>query len=70
MVIYQGPLVQARMTLGVTGFWNSTIYPNIYYLTKNPDSYDATRAEIVGDIDGKLTVIKKLLLDCNFLIAI
>lgn len=59
MVIYQGPLVQARMTLGVTGFWNSTIYPNIYYLTKNPDSYDATRAEIVGDIDGKLTVIKK-----------
>ncbi|XP_047356971.1 uncharacterized protein LOC124951919 isoform X2 [Vespa velutina] len=52
MVIYQGPLVEERMTLGVTGFWNSTIYPNIYYLTKNPDSYDATRAEIVGDIDG------------------
>ncbi|XP_035730991.1 uncharacterized protein LOC118445508 isoform X1 [Vespa mandarinia] len=52
MAIYQGPLVEERMTLGVTGFWNSTIYPNIYYLTKNPDSYDATRAEIVGDIDG------------------
>ncbi|KAI4487516.1 hypothetical protein M0804_005665 [Polistes exclamans] len=52
MVIYQGPLANEKMTLGVTGFWNSTIYPNIYYLTKNPDSYDATRAEIVGDIDG------------------
>ncbi|KAK2580344.1 hypothetical protein KPH14_001241 [Odynerus spinipes] len=52
MVVYQGPVVKDKMTLGVTGFWNSTIYPNIYYLTKNPDSYDATRAEIVGDIDG------------------
>ncbi|KAI4497474.1 hypothetical protein M0802_007485 [Mischocyttarus mexicanus] len=66
MTIYQGPLVKEKMTLGVTGFWNSTIYPNIYYLTKNPDSYDATRAEIVGDIDGLILARNLLTWTANF----
>ncbi|XP_043672144.1 uncharacterized protein LOC122631029 isoform X2 [Vespula pensylvanica] len=69
MVIYQGPLVEAKMTLGVTGFWNSTIYPNIYYLTKNPDSYDATRAEIVGDIDESHCYNKNIQLQAEIIIV-
>lgn len=53
MVVYQGPILDFDMELGAAGFWNNTMCPSIYYL-KNKDGYfDATRAEIVGDIDGK-----------------
>lgn len=53
MVVYQGPLLGSNMTLGATGFWNSTIRPTIYYLTSSNENFDATRAELMGGIDGK-----------------
>lgn len=53
MVVNQGPIVDTDMTIGATGFWNNTMRPNVYYLKSKNDYFDATRAEIVGDIDGK-----------------
>ncbi|XP_032678685.1 uncharacterized protein LOC116847627 [Odontomachus brunneus] len=53
MVIYQGPVLGANMELGAAGFWNNTMRPHDYYLKSSKNSYlDATRAEIIGDIDG------------------
>lgn len=54
MVVYQGPLVGKNMSLGATGFWNSTMRPTVYYLTSPHENFDATRAELIGGIDGKL----------------
>lgn len=56
MVVYQGPLLANNMTLGATGFWQSMIRPTIYYLTSLHNNFDATRAELIGGIDGKLTI--------------
>lgn len=53
MAVYQGPLVGSKMTIGATGFWNSTMQPRLYYLTDRNGHLDATRAEIVGGIDGE-----------------
>lgn len=53
MVVYQGPILGANMELGAAGFWNNTMRPHVYYLKSSKNGYfDATRAEIVGDIDG------------------
>lgn len=53
MVIYQGPMLGANMELGAAGFWNNTMRPHDYYLKSSKIGYlDATRAEIIGDIDG------------------
>ncbi|XP_015126293.1 uncharacterized protein LOC107047901 isoform X2 [Diachasma alloeum] len=52
MAVHQGPSVGNRMLLGATGFWNSSIRPQIFYLLGKDGSFDATRAEIVGAIDG------------------
>ncbi|XP_020295729.1 uncharacterized protein LOC109860805 isoform X2 [Pseudomyrmex gracilis] len=59
MVVNQGPIVDTDMTIGATGFWNNTMRPNVYYLKSKNDYFDATRAEIVGDIDG-LIIAKKI----------
>lgn len=53
MVVYQGPILDSEMELGATGFWNNTMRPGVYYLKNRNSYFDATRAEIVGDIDGK-----------------
>lgn len=53
MIVYQGPILSSDMELGATGFWNNTMRPNVYYLNNKNGYFDATRAEIVGDIDGK-----------------
>lgn len=55
MVVYQGPVLDSDMELGAAGFWNNTMRPGIYYLKDQNGYFDATRAEIVGDIDGKQT---------------
>ena len=47
------------MVLGVTGFWNSSMRPNIYYIMGRDGTFDATRAEIIGGIDG-LIIAKNL----------
>ncbi|KZC14462.1 hypothetical protein WN55_06922 [Dufourea novaeangliae] len=52
MAVYQGPFVGSNMTLGATGFWNNTMRPAIYYLTSSHTNFDATRAELLGGIDG------------------
>lgn len=52
MAVYQGPLVGSKMAIGATGFWNSTMQPRIFYLTDHNGHLDATRAEILGGIDG------------------
>ncbi|XP_076168966.1 uncharacterized protein LOC143147535 [Ptiloglossa arizonensis] len=52
MVVYQGPFVGNNMTLGATGFWNNTMRPTVYYLTSSHKNFDATRAELLGGIDG------------------
>lgn len=54
MVIYQGPIFENQMFLGATGFWNSTLRPQVFYVTQRFDNFDFTRAEILGGIDGKL----------------
>jgi len=53
MVVYQGPVLDSDMELGAIGFWNNTMRPGVYYLKKQNGHFDVTRAEIVGDIDGK-----------------
>lgn len=53
MVVYQGPIVGPNMQLGETGFWNNTMRPNVYFLNNKYGHFDATRAEIISDIDGK-----------------
>ena len=40
------------MSIGATGFWNSTIRPAIFYVSNKRGFFDATRAEIIGSIDG------------------
>ncbi|XP_076375423.1 uncharacterized protein LOC117225430 [Megalopta genalis] len=52
MAVYQGPYVWQNMSLGATGFWNNTIRPTVYYLTSSHTNFDATRAELLGGIDG------------------
>ncbi|XP_011298010.1 uncharacterized protein [Fopius arisanus] len=52
MAVHQGPSVGDRMLLGATGFWNSSIRPQMFYLLGKDGSFDATRAEIVGAVDG------------------
>ncbi|EFN82873.1 hypothetical protein EAI_07317 [Harpegnathos saltator] len=53
IVVHQGPILGANMELGAAGFWNNTMRPHVYYLKSSKDGYlDATRAEIVGDIDA------------------
>ncbi|XP_053999158.1 uncharacterized protein LOC128887365 [Hylaeus anthracinus] len=52
MTVYQGPLIGNNMSLGATGFWNNTMYPTVYYLTSEHTSFEATRAELLGGIDG------------------
>lgn len=54
MVVYQGPLLGTNMTLGATGFWQNKMYPSIYYLSSSHENFEATRAELLGGIDGKL----------------
>ncbi|XP_068988935.1 uncharacterized protein [Bombus flavifrons] len=54
MVVYQGPLLANNMTLGATGFWQSMMRPTIYYLTSLHNNFDATRAELIGGIDGMI----------------
>lgn len=54
MVVYQGPLVEFNMTLGATGFWQNRIRPIIFYLTSPYENFDATRAELLGGIDGEV----------------
>lgn len=60
MAVYQGPIEGKGMTLGATGFWNSSMRPDIFYLVGRDGTFDATRAEIIGGIDGekKKTKIK------------
>jgi len=53
MVVYQGPILNSNMELGATGFWNNIMRPNVYYLNNKNGYFEATRAEIVSDIDGK-----------------
>ncbi|OAD54861.1 hypothetical protein WN48_06061 [Eufriesea mexicana] len=52
MVVYQGPLLGNNMTLGATGFWQNIMYPSIYYLLNSDENFHATRAELIGGIDG------------------
>ncbi|XP_039308640.1 uncharacterized protein LOC105198717 isoform X2 [Solenopsis invicta] len=52
MIVYQGPILDVDMELGAAGFWNNTMRPSVYYLKSKNGHFDATRAEIVGDIDG------------------
>ncbi|CAB0028367.1 unnamed protein product [Trichogramma brassicae] len=52
MVVNQGPVVREQMYLGASGFWNSTIRPRAFYVRHRYDSWDATRAELLGDVDG------------------
>ncbi|XP_012252675.2 uncharacterized protein LOC105684120 isoform X1 [Athalia rosae] len=52
MAVYQGPIVGSAMALGATGFWNSTMQPRTFYLTDHNGHLEATRAEIIGGIDG------------------
>ncbi|XP_011349315.1 uncharacterized protein LOC105286222 isoform X2 [Ooceraea biroi] len=58
MVVYQGPTLGPNMELGATGFWNNTMRPNDFYLKNKNGYFDATRAEIVGDIDGFIVASK------------
>lgn len=60
MVIHQGPMLGSKMELGATGFWNNTMRPSIYYLKNKSGYFDATRAEIVGDIDGTCDTYKHI----------
>jgi hypothetical protein len=53
MVVYQGLILGSDMELGATGFWNNTMRPHDFYLKNKNGYFDATRAEIIGDIDGK-----------------
>ncbi|KAL7299773.1 hypothetical protein TKK_0007519 [Trichogramma kaykai] len=52
MVVNQGPATREQMYLGASGFWNSTIRPRAFYVRHRYDSWDATRAELLGDVDG------------------
>ncbi|XP_076632618.1 uncharacterized protein LOC143347391 [Colletes latitarsis] len=52
MAVNQGPLVGNNMSIGANGFWDSTILPTIYYLRSFYKNFDATRAELIGGIDG------------------
>ncbi|CAL7941711.1 unnamed protein product [Xylocopa violacea] len=54
MVVYQGPLLGNNMTLGATGFWDNIIRPTTYYLKSSYEKFDATRAELLGGIDGMI----------------
>ncbi|XP_076243007.1 uncharacterized protein LOC143184564 [Calliopsis andreniformis] len=54
VVAYQGPVLGSNISLGATGFWNSTIRPTMYYLTSTNENFDATRAELIGGIDGMI----------------
>lgn len=54
MVVYQGPLLGNDMALGATGFWQNMMRPTIYYLTSLHNNFDATRAELIGGIDGMI----------------
>ncbi|XP_014480693.1 PREDICTED: uncharacterized protein LOC106747566 [Dinoponera quadriceps] len=70
MVVYQGPVLGADMELGAAGFWNNTMRPQVYYLKSNRDNYlDATRADIVSDIDGLIVAshVETLVNDFNSL---
>ncbi|XP_051162873.1 uncharacterized protein LOC127282583 isoform X2 [Leptopilina boulardi] len=59
VVVYQGPIFASSMSIGATGFWNSSISPSIFYLSNKRGIFDATRAEIIGSIDG-LIIAKNL----------
>ncbi|XP_076290974.1 uncharacterized protein LOC143214158 isoform X2 [Lasioglossum baleicum] len=52
MAVYQGPFKWQNMSIGATGYWNNTMRPAVYYLTSSHDNFDATRAELLGGIDG------------------
>ncbi|XP_008544893.1 uncharacterized protein LOC103569388 [Microplitis demolitor] len=52
LVVYQGPIKADKMSLGSSGFWDSTMRPMLFFLLNKDDSYDVTRAEIVGAVDG------------------
>ncbi|KOX72474.1 hypothetical protein WN51_01574 [Melipona quadrifasciata] len=54
MAVYQGPLLGNNMALGTTGFWQNMMRPTIYYLTSLHNNFDATRAELIGGIDGMI----------------
>nr|XP_012151290.1 PREDICTED: uncharacterized protein LOC100883936 isoform X2 [Megachile rotundata] len=54
MVVYQGPLTGFNMTLGATGFWQNRICPTIFYLADSQENFHATRAELIGGIDGMI----------------
>ncbi|XP_026668550.1 uncharacterized protein LOC108624121 [Ceratina calcarata] len=57
IVLFQGPLLGNNMTLGAMGFWEyhwSTQFPNIYYLVNEKEYFEATRAELMGGIDGMI----------------
>ncbi|XP_011700217.1 PREDICTED: uncharacterized protein LOC105457309 [Wasmannia auropunctata] len=58
MVVYQGPILDVDMELGAAGFWNNTMRPSVYYLKNKNGYFDATRAEIVSDIDGLIIANK------------
>lgn len=47
------------MSIGATGFWNSSIRPAVFYVSNKRGLFDATRAEIIGSIDG-LVIAKNL----------
>ncbi|XP_076648482.1 uncharacterized protein LOC143356564 isoform X2 [Halictus rubicundus] len=52
MAVYQGPFKWQNMSLGATGYWNNTMRPTVYYLKSSHENFDATRAELLGGIDG------------------
>lgn len=57
MAVYQGPFVGSRMVLGSAGSWNSTMRPKLFYLLGKDGNYEATRAEIIGAVDGKIKLL-------------
>lgn len=59
VVVYQGPIFTSTMSIGATGFWNSSIRPAVFYVSNKRGLFDATRAEIIGSIDG-LVIAKNL----------
>jgi hypothetical protein len=48
----QGPKKINDIKVGVTGGWNSTIFPR-WYFDKEKEGHELTDAEIRGGLDGK-----------------
>jgi hypothetical protein len=61
----QGPKKLTDIKVGVTGAWNSTLFPRWYFI-KDKEGHEITDAEIRGGLDGKILTIHRFLILCVY----